>query len=61
MDNKFYRDRENRLFLGIVAGLCKKYNWDLQLARGITVLLILFTNAPFILAYFIIALVTEER
>ncbi len=31
--DKFYRDRENRLFLGVLAGVAKKYDLDLRILR----------------------------
>ncbi len=59
--DKFYRDRENRLFLGVLAGIAKKFDWDLSMLRIISAILLIFTNVPFITIYFIVALFTEER
>ncbi len=59
--DKFYRDRENRLFLGVLAGVAKKFDWDLSILRIVSAILIIFTSVPFITVYFIVALFTEDR
>lgn len=33
METQFYKQRENRLLAGVIAGLADKYGWDLVLAR----------------------------
>ncbi len=58
---KFYRDRGNRMFLGVLSGISKTYNIDLKLLRIGTVILALFTNVAVVILYFIVALLSEEK
>ncbi|MGT2908157.1 PspC domain-containing protein [Streptococcus dentiloxodontae] len=33
MNGQFYKMRKNRIFAGVLAGLCDKFGWDLVLVR----------------------------
>ncbi|MFV0440066.1 MAG: PspC domain-containing protein [Lachnospirales bacterium] len=59
----FYRDRENRLFLGVVSGLHKYFNspFELRTVRIIVTILAIITNGLFIALYLCIALFTEMK
>ncbi|MGT2887622.1 PspC domain-containing protein [Streptococcus didelphis] len=55
MKGKFYKQRQNRILAGVVAGLADKYGWDLVVARVIAGLL-MYTNGFGILIYILLAI-----
>ncbi|HEP1355795.1 TPA: PspC domain-containing protein [Streptococcus pyogenes] len=55
METKFYKQRKNRLVVGVIAGLADKYGWDLALARVLAALLIYGTGFG-VLLYILLAI-----
>ncbi len=62
MDNReFYRDDENRLFLGVLSGASKYFNIDLKGLRLIFCIIGFFTMPLSIVSYFLVALFTKMK
>jgi phage shock protein PspC (stress-responsive transcriptional regulator) len=55
MKKKLYRSRKNAIFGGVIAGIVEYFGWtlDISLIRLLFVIIMLFTNGVFIVAYFI--------
>ncbi|MFV0519636.1 MAG: PspC domain-containing protein [Lachnospirales bacterium] len=60
-NKKFYRNRQDKMFLGVFSGIAEYFGWDVSIVRIVAVLIGIFTNVPFLLVYFIVAFCTQER
>ncbi len=57
IEKKFYRSRNNKVFLGVCGGLAKHFDMDPDLVRVITLLLFLFSGGSVLIGYLIAALI----
>jgi phage shock protein PspC (stress-responsive transcriptional regulator) len=60
-EKKFFRDKENGIVGGVIAGLAAYTGWDLTLLRILFALLVIFTAFfPFVLLYIIVWICAPE-
>lgn len=67
MKKSLYKDKSRAVIAGVIAGLYdyfnlyNNYGWKLENVRLVVVLLALFTNIPFLLIYFLLALFLPDK
>ena len=59
-DKKFYRDPENAILGGVIAGLSAYTGWDVTLLRLLAALLVFISAGFFIIAYIVVWIVAPE-
>lgn len=60
MEGKFYKQKKDRWFFGVLAGLSDKFGWNLNLVRVLFVLLLIFIQGGAFL-YLILALILPYK
>ena len=58
---KFYLDKQNKKVAGVCAGIADYTGFDVTLVRIATVVLIVATSGPFVLAYFMAAWLAPDK
>ncbi|MBM7643013.1 PspC domain-containing protein [Streptococcus loxodontisalivarius] len=56
MKDKFYKQRKNKMFAGVLAGISDRYGWDLNLVRALYVIFSMFTNGIGFFLYIVLAI-----
>ncbi|MBM7636377.1 PspC domain-containing protein [Streptococcus saliviloxodontae] len=56
MKEKFYKQRHQRLIAGVLAGICDRYGWDVNLVRALYVIFSLFTDGIGFVLYIVLAI-----
>lgn len=59
MKNQFYRQRKDKIFLGVLSGLADKFHWNLSLVRFLFILFIIMMRGGLFLSsllYILIAM-----